>query len=184
MLLLGRDLAEKQGALSEKHCASAISLFEENPDMVVDLAEEGFYKRGTQYSDLKIKQDVFPKFYQFMVSQIQNTLIEYTELLKLKEPIGTGIEKISIMKYYPAVGNFHHHFDAQGRFYNRRLAIIWYLNNVKEGGQLHFPTSSKPVTISPELGKVVVTPCDWTHSHNVTAPITNERYSIITFITI
>lgn len=184
MSLLGRDLAEKKCSLSKQQCLSAISLFEENPRLVIDLAEEGFYTKGTQYSDLLVEQEVFPKFHKFMVSQVEQTLAEYTKLLNLHTVIGTGIEKISIMKYYPAIGNFHHHFDAQGKYVNRRLAMIWYLNDVKEGGQLNYPTSNTPITITPQQGKVVVTPCDWTHSHMVTAPITDERYSIISFITI
>lgn len=183
MITIGRDIAEKKSAISAKHCNSAIGLFEANPQLVVDLEEEGFYRKGSQYSDLAITRKHFPKFHDFMINQIQNTLDEYTKLLGLNERLGSGIEKISIMKFYQAKGNFQHHFDSQGEYFERRLAMIWYLNNVHEGGELTFPTSSTPITISPEEGKVVVTPCDWTHSHFVTAPITNERYSIISFIT-
>lgn len=183
MINLGRDLVEKQHALREKHCNSAISLFDANPHLVDDLEDTGSYIQGTKYCDLPITIASFPKLHAFMVKQIENTLQEYTEFLNIDGKIGSGIERIAIMKFFPSKGNFQHHFDAQAKYYNRRLAIIWYLNDVKEGGELNYPTSSQPITISPELGKAVITPCDWTHSHFVAPPLTNARYSIIAFIT-
>jgi hypothetical protein len=77
---------------------------------------------------------------------------------------------------------FHVHFDGNGEDYSRTVALIFYLNDVDEGGVLHLPSKENYIKVKPQKGKLVFTPTDWTHYHFVDAPISHDRYSVITFI--
>lgn len=61
----------------------------------------------------------------------------------------------------------------------RRLAYIWYLNDVEEGGETEFITGVK---ITPETGKCIVFPATWTYKHRGMTPVSNTKYICTGFI--
>nr|WP_269468678.1 2OG-Fe(II) oxygenase [Alteromonas sp. ASW11-130] len=86
------------------------------------------------------------------------------------------------MKFEKGIDKFDVHFDSNGKAHTRCLAIIWYLNDVSEGGELHLPSKFEPLVVCPKQGRMVIVPTDWSHYHYVTPPESGDRYSLITFI--
>ena len=86
-----------------------------------------------------------------------------------------------VKRYDPGEDYFHWHHDVHiendGRM--RSVALIWYLNDVKEGGETEFYTGEK---IHPEKGKLLLFPSTWTNIHRGKIPISNTKYAITTFI--
>lgn len=88
-----------------------------------------------------------------------------------------------VAKYAPGDGcGFHD--DAQtsvsGENGLRYLTVIFFLNDVPEGGELHFPVQN--VKIKPTRGTVVLFPAQVTHPHEV-LPTLTDRYVLQTWVT-
>lgn len=88
-----------------------------------------------------------------------------------------------VAKYAPGdVCGFHD--DAQtavaGENGLRYLTVIFFLNDVPEGGELHFPVQG--VKIKPVKGTVVLFPAQLTHPHEVLAT-KSDRYVLQTWVT-
>jgi len=75
---------------------------------------------------------------------------------------------------------FNWHSDENFCFSNfRRLAYIFYLNNVADGGETEFVTGQK---IKPEAGKCIVFPATWTYKHRGVSPKSNVKYICTGFV--
>jgi hypothetical protein len=76
------------------------------------------------------------------------------------------------------------HDDAQtsvpGENGLRYLTVIFFLNDVPEGGELHFPLQD--VKVKPVKGTVVLFPAQLTHPHEV-LPTLSDRYVLQTWVT-
>lgn len=62
----------------------------------------------------------------------------------------------------------------------RYLTVIIFLNDVPEGGELHFPVQG--VKVKPVQGTMVIFPAQITHPHEVLATL-SERYVLQTWVT-
>ncbi|MBC7659358.1 MAG: 2OG-Fe(II) oxygenase [Chitinophagaceae bacterium] len=62
----------------------------------------------------------------------------------------------------------------------RYLTVIFFLNDVKEGGELHFPVQG--IKIKPTQGTMVLFPAQLTHPHEVLA-VKDNRYVLQTWVT-
>ena len=62
----------------------------------------------------------------------------------------------------------------------RYLTVIFFLNDVPEGGELHFPVQG--VKIKPKQGSMVIFPAQLTHPHEV-LPTLTDRYVLQTWVT-
>ncbi|MBC7531730.1 MAG: 2OG-Fe(II) oxygenase [Oligoflexus sp.] len=62
----------------------------------------------------------------------------------------------------------------------RYLTVIFFLNDVPEGGELHFPVQG--VKIKATQGTMVIFPAQITHPHEV-LPTKSERYVLQTWVT-
>lgn len=84
-----------------------------------------------------------------------------------------------IQKTHPGVLGFNWHDDGgYGTNHERQWAIIWYLNDVPEGGTTDFLYYD--AGIRPERGKLALLPCTWLHIHKPTPPGSN-KYIISSF---
>lgn len=63
---------------------------------------------------------------------------------------------------------------------NRILVFQIYLNDVIEGGETEFLYQHK--RIKPEVGKVIVYPANFTHTHRGNPPLSNTKYMITGWI--
>lgn len=58
---------------------------------------------------------------------------------------------------------------------NRVLTYMWFINDVKEGGELSFK-GGKP--IKPKAGTLIIFPCTWNYFHSGADPISNDKFVI------
>ena len=71
------------------------------------------------------------------------------------------------------------HYDSEidykdNREELRRFAVLIYLNNSFEGGELIFPVQNK--TVVPEPGLLLIFPTSFMYPHFTTPPFGNDRY--------
>ena len=79
-------------------------------------------------------------------------------------------------KYPKGEGFFDWHIDNGDGWKNnaRILVLMFYLNDVEEGGQTEF--DYQDFVIKPEKGTLVIFPTDWMHLHRGKMPISNDKY--------
>lgn len=183
MEIIGRDVALEYNALSDTHCDSIIDVYKENKKhtMLMDKAS-GDYPNDTNYYDCKISRQNYPNLFNLLTNAVKSLTTQYYASTGIDTPLISKIERFTLMKYAAGGGQFNHHVDGQGPLFSRRLSIIWYLNNVSEGGRLTLPSKLKPLEITPTKGMAIVFPTDWTHNHYVTPTLSNDRYSMLTFL--
>lgn len=115
---------------------------------------------------------------------LQNILDRYfTEFPSIREDVSyDSDEGYRIRKYDKGEGHFNYHTDASSmKVINRRLVIIWYLNDVEEGGETHF--IYQDIYVKPKRGRVLIFPPFWMYKHAGLTPISDDKYIIRTFLT-
>lgn len=78
-------------------------------------------------------------------------------------------------------GGYHAWHHERGRRANesRFITAILYLNDVEEGGETEFLYYHKRV--KPKKARLVLFPCEYTHTHRGNPPLSNEKYIITTW---
>ena len=88
--------------------------------------------------------------------------------------------KIYTLKFQKTeIGQAYHvwHYETMSRkTSNLFLTFICYLNTVEDGGETEF--LYYPKRVKAEMGKIVLFPGSFTHTHRGNPPITNEKYVI------
>jgi len=87
-----------------------------------------------------------------------------------------------IMKRYHADGNegFQTHFDSLRDVSNRYLVILWYLNDVAEGGETYF--NDLDTGVAPRTGRLLMFPPYWMYRHTAMPPRSNAKYILSTYL--
>lgn len=101
--------------------------------------------------------------------------------LTLPVPNTKSTETFRIKRYRPGTGEeFRVHHDAKGYYCNRYLVLLWYLNDVAEGGETVFPDLG--VSIKPKAGRLLMFPPNWCFQHAGLPPISNDKYILSTYL--
>lgn len=101
--------------------------------------------------------------------------------LTLPVPCTSNTEEFRIKRYQPRMGDeFRVHHDAKGFYCNRYLVLLWYLNDVAEGGETVFPDLG--VSIKPKAGRLLMFPPHWMFQHAGLPPISNDKYILSTYL--
>jgi len=92
-----------------------------------------------------------------------------------KTEVNMAIEDVLIQKTEPSEGYHVWHCERQhlGSM-TRAVAWILYLNDVEEGGETEFLYYRK--RISPEAGKLLIFPANYTHAHRGNPPLEKTKY--------
>lgn len=87
-----------------------------------------------------------------------------------------------VMKRYRPGANerFQLHFDAIYHRANRYLALLWYLNDVGEGGETRFPQLD--LAVEARCGRLLVFPPYWMYQHEGVAPRSGDKYILSTYL--
>ena len=103
--------------------------------------------------------------------------------------VGLGIEvpnspktaDLILKRYRPGADEqFQPHFDSIHDVANRYFVLIWYLNDVAEGGETVFPQLD--VRIAAREGRLLVFPPYWMFQHAGLPPISGEKYILSTYL--
>jgi hypothetical protein len=87
-----------------------------------------------------------------------------------------------ILKRYRAGTDeqFQPHFDSIHEVANRYLVLLWYLNDVEQGGETAF--RQLDVTVTARTGRLLVFPPYWMFQHAGLPPISGDKYIISTYL--
>ncbi len=95
---------------------------------------------------------------------------------------------INVQKYNQNVGGYHHWHsenypqknDPKGEALHRVLLFMYYLNDVKEGGETEFFYQDKK--FSPKRGQLLIAPSGFTHTHKGNVPISDNKYILTSWV--
>ena len=171
-----------EDVLSEQLCQSIIDQFEADERVMPDGQPEYSTRRMLFLSDKMEWMNSVMK-----VTALTNELIdqyfdrpdEYAETRP-----ADWIDDGYVMACYDEGDICALHSDgqcAEPPYNGHRIAtVIFFLNDVEEGGETYFPLQNKK--IKPKRGRVAIFPPDYMHPHEVLAP-KSKRYIVQTWIT-
>ncbi len=113
---------------------------------------------------------------------MRHHLVLYNQALgqPIAVPASEKLDALVIKRYQPGpVDAFQLHFDALGPVANRYLVFLWYLNDVSEGGETHFPMLN--LRIQPKAGRLLMFPPYWMFQHEGCAPQSGDKYIFSTY---
>lgn len=114
-------------------------------------------------------------------------ILDDPTVLQLTQQIYT-LGTINLQKYDRKVGGYHHfhsenypspHDPEQGSLH-RVLLFMYYLNDVREGGETEFYYQQRK--LSPRKGQLVFAPSGFTHTHKGHVPSSNDKYILTSWV--
>jgi hypothetical protein len=135
------------------------------------------------WTELNVTRLSDAAFIAFFRSRIDRALAAYNRDLRLTIPIPNSPKTADLIlkRYRPGQGEqFQLHFDAVNHLAHRYLVMLWYLNDVAEGGETRFPQLD--VAIRPKAGRLIMFPPYWMYQHEGVAPISADKYILSTYL--
>ena len=170
--------------LSEEQCLHYISLIENTERHPGEfIASDG--KSSTSNPEIKDSEDMticarYPEELPFLMQTTANLLAKYEDEVKCTIPC----ERLEVFRgrvYRENQGHYVTHVDnASPPTYARMLTILFYLNDIYEGGELYFEVQD--ITIYPRAGRVVMFPSYWMYKHTAKPSLKGDRYIMRTFV--
>lgn len=93
---------------------------------------------------------------------------------------------IQMQRYRKGEGNYNYWhcetFPQKGSTepLHRALLFMYYLNDVKEGGETDFYYQER--SLKPKAGQMVIAPAYFTHTHRGRTPVSNDKYILTSWI--
>lgn len=101
--------------------------------------------------------------------------------LNIAVPNSPKTAELILKRYRPGTDEqFEPHFDAIHTVANRYFVLLWYLNDVGEGGETVFPQLD--VRVSAREGRLLVFPPYWMYQHAGLPPVSGEKYILSTYL--
>lgn len=122
-------------------------------------------------------------FLAFFRAHIDHALAAYNRDVGLTIPVPNSPKTADLIlkRYRPAQDEqFQLHFDAVNHLAHRYLVLLWYLNDVAQGGETRFPQLG--VTVQPKAGRLIVFPPYWMYQHEGVAPVSGDKYILSTYL--
>jgi len=165
--------------INSKVCEKLISEFESNPHK-----SEGTVGDELNTSIKKCKEislfNIQNKFViQEYFDELKKVLNEYKNIYEYSEKHQNGFtcSGLKIQKYEPGEGFFKWHYEQDGYTDDvRHLVFMTYLNTVEDGGENEFLYQKKK--ISPTIGKTIIWPSAWTHTHRGIVSNSGVKYIV------
>lgn len=114
---------------------------------------------------------------------IDRALERYNQDVELAIPIpnSPATSDLTLKRYRPGEQErFQLHFDAIHHVANRYLVLLWYLNDVEQGGETRFPQLD--VTVEARAGRLLMFPPYWMYQHEGLPPISGDKYIVSTYL--
>jgi len=115
--------------------------------------------------------------------RIDAALDRYNRDVGLSIPVPRATKHASLMikRYRPAArDNFQLHFDSIYSVANRYLVLLWYLNDVAEGGETRFPQLQ--LSVRPAAGRLLMFPPYWMFQHEGMPPKSGDKFILSTYL--
>lgn len=114
-------------------------------------------------------------------------ILDDPTVLKLVKQIYT-LGTINLQKYDRKVGGYHHFHsenypspnDSSQSSLHRVLLFMYYLNDVREGGETEFYYQQRK--LSPKKGQLVFAPSGFSHTHKGHVPTSNDKYILTSWV--
>lgn len=135
------------------------------------------------WTELNVTKMADAAFLGFFRSRIDRALDRYNRDINLSIPIPNSAKHSDLVlkRYRPGYEErFQLHFDAIHHVANRYLVLMWYLNDVTEGGETRFPQLG--VTVPPREGRLLVFPPYWMYQHEGATPKSGDKYIVSTYL--
>jgi hypothetical protein len=88
---------------------------------------------------------------------------------------------LTMKRYRPGrAESFQLHFDSIYSVSNRYLVLLWYLNDVSDGGETHFPQLD--LAVKPARGRLLVFPPYWMYQHEGVPPRSGDKFILSTYL--
>jgi prolyl 4-hydroxylase len=101
--------------------------------------------------------------------------------LSIPIPNSAKLDELTIKRYQPGRDeNFQLHFDSLNERSNRYLVLLWYLNEVAEGGETEFPGLG--IKVAAKRGRLLMFPPYWMFQHAGLPPISGDKYILSTYL--
>jgi prolyl 4-hydroxylase len=101
--------------------------------------------------------------------------------LSIAVPNSPLTSDLIMKRYRPGVREqFQLHFDAIHHVAHRYLVLLWYLNDVAEGGETRFPQLGHAV--SARAGTLLMFPPYWMYQHEGAPPRSGDKYILSTYL--
>jgi len=88
---------------------------------------------------------------------------------------------LTMKRYRPGhAESFQLHFDSIYSVSNRYLVLLWYLNEVSEGGETRFPQLD--LAVKPARGRLLMFPPYWMYQHEGVPPRSGDKFILSTYL--
>lgn len=88
---------------------------------------------------------------------------------------------LTLKQYRPGGDErFQLHFDSIYSVANRYLVLLWYLNDVIEGGETRFPQLG--ISVKPAMGRLLMFPPYWMYQHEGVPPLSGDKIILSTYL--
>ncbi len=114
---------------------------------------------------------------------IDRALDRYNRDVGLAIPIpnSPATADLTLKRYRPGEQErFQLHFDSINHVANRYLVLLWYLNDVEQGGETRFPQLD--VTVQARAGRLLMFPPYWMYQHEGLPPLSGDKYIVSTYL--
>lgn len=135
------------------------------------------------WTELNVTQLSDTDFLGMFRSLVDAALSQYNHDVGLSIPIPNSpkISDLVLKRYRPTSGErFQLHFDSIHHLSNRYLVLLWYLNDVQDGGQTRFPQLG--IDVAARAGRLLVFPPYWMYQHEGVPPKSQDKYILSTYL--
>jgi len=137
----------------------------------------------SKWTELNVTRFADAGFRGMFRDLIDRALERYNRDVALSIPVpNSTVTSDLVMKRYRRSGDerFQLHFDAINHVANRYLVLLWYLNDVADGGETSFPALD--LAIAPRVGRLLAFPPYWMYQHEGRAPVSGDKYILSTYL--
>lgn len=164
----------------------------EEDALITRLTEKGLLRYIRQYPHLLSGAVTiyFPDPQTGQQTPIDDKVINVLDdatLLQLQRKI-YRLGTVNLQRYTRQSGGYHHfhseHFpapdDPSQASLHRVLLFMYYLNDVREGGETEFLYQGRK--LRPTRGQLVFAPSGFTHTHKGHVPMSNDKYILTSWV--
>jgi prolyl 4-hydroxylase len=137
----------------------------------------------SEWTELNVTRFADDGFRAMFRERIDRALVRYNRDVGLPIAVpNTASTSDLIMKRYHKSGTqrFQLHFDAIHHVSNRYLVLLWYLNDVAEGGETQF--AGLDMAVTPRAGRLLMFPPYWMYQHEGRVPLSHDKYILSTYM--